>query len=233
MSLEGRGCIVSGASRGIGRAIALRLTRQGANVLAVARSQAGLMETAGLAAGHPGRCVAHSADVTQSRQVDALVARCKEEFGSIDVLVNNAGVAPLASIEDTTDAMLADVLAVNIGAVVFACRAAWRALSQSRGTIVNISSMAAADPFPGFAVYGGSKAWVNVFTQALAGEGKKVGIKVFAVGPGAVETDALRRAFPTFPAAQTLQPDDIAGAVEWLLDERCRYMTGQTLYVVK
>ena len=87
------------------------------------------------------------------------------------------------------------------------------------------------DPFPGFAVYGATKAWVNIFTHALAGEGKKAGIKVFGVGPGAVETQMLRKPFPDFPADQALQPDDIAGAVEWLLDERCVHMTGQTIYV--
>lgn len=233
MPIHGRACIVTGASRGIGRAIALRLTRQGASVMITARTQDDLAETTRLAAGHPGRCIAHNADVTQSRQVDALAAHCEREFGSVDVLINNAGIAPLASIEETTDSMLANVLAVNVSAVVYACRAAWKALVRSRGTIINISSMAAVDPFPGFAVYGGTKAWVNTFTTALAAEGKKVGIRVFAVGPGAVETDALRTAFPTFPADQALQPDDIAGAVEWLLDERCAYMTGQTIYVRK
>ncbi len=233
VSLRGKVCIVTGAGRGIGRAITLRLARQGANILMVARTQSDLAETARLATDHPCRCIVHEADVTQSGQVDALVAHCERAFGSIDVLVNNAGIAPLASIENTTDDMLATALAVNVSAVVYACRAAWTALSRSQGTIINLSSMAATDPFPGFAVYGATKAWVNVFTQALAGEGKKVGIKVFAVGPGAVETELLRKNFPGFPAAQTLQPDDIAGAVEWLLDDRCRHMTGQTLYVKK
>jgi NAD(P)-dependent dehydrogenase (short-subunit alcohol dehydrogenase family) len=74
---------------------------------------------------------------------------------------------------------------------------------------------------------------VNTFTQALAEEGKPFGIRAFGVGPGAVETQMLRGAFPNFPAEQTLHPDDIAGAVEWLLDDRAGHISGQTIYVKK
>ncbi|HSW46869.1 MAG TPA: SDR family oxidoreductase [Phycisphaerae bacterium] len=223
--------IVTGAGRGIGRAIASRLANRGMKVLAVARTAGDLAKTAAAATG--GVCLPHPADVTRSDQVAAMVQRATEEFGRLDVLVNNAAVAPLATVEQITDTMLADTLAVNVSAVVYACRAAWPALKRSRGTIINISSVAADDPFPGFALYGATKAWVNVFTRALAAEGRADGIRVFAVGPGAVETEMLRKAFPDFPADQTLQTDDIATAVEWMLDERTRYMTGQTIYVKK
>jgi NAD(P)-dependent dehydrogenase (short-subunit alcohol dehydrogenase family) len=104
------------------------------------------------------------------------------------VLVNNAGTAPLCPLEQIDDKLLSDTLAVNVQAVVYTCRAAWPALQQSRGTIINISSVAAVDPFPGFSLYGATKAWVNAFTQALAGEGKPLGIRALCVGPGAVET---------------------------------------------
>jgi len=233
MSFAGKCAIVTGAGRGIGRAIALRLARQGMNVLAVARTAGDLEETVAQAAGLPGNCAAHAADVTCSGQVDGFVNAAMERFGRLDVLVNNAGVAPLCGIEQITDTLLDETLAVNVRAVVYTCRAAWPAIRRSRGTIVNISSMAAYDPFPGISLYGADKAWVNVFTQALATVVKEVGIKVFAVGPGAVETRMLRKAFPEFPTEQTLKPDDIAAAVEWLLDERAEYMTGQTLYVRK
>jgi NAD(P)-dependent dehydrogenase (short-subunit alcohol dehydrogenase family) len=233
MSLAGKCAIVTGAGRGIGRAIALRLAKQGVNVLAVARTAGDLEETAAQAAGLPGSCAAHAADVTCSGQVDGFVKAALERFGRLDALVNNAGVAPLCGLEQITDTLLAETLAVNVQAVVYTCRAAWPALRRSRGTIINLSSMSADDPFPGFALYGATKAWVNVFSRALAAEGKEAGIKVFAVGPGAVETRMLRKAFPEFPADQTLQPDDIAAAVEWLLDERAEHMTGQTLYVRK
>lgn len=233
MDLQGKAGIVTGAGRGIGRAIALRLASRGMDVLAVARTTKDLKETASHASGMPGKVLPHKADVTRSEQVDAFVRRAVTEFGRLDVLVNNAGAAPLCKIDEITDSLLADTLGVNVRAVVYTCRSAWPALTQARGTIVNISSLSAIDPFPGFALYGGTKAWVNVFTQALAAEGRSLGIKVFALGPGAVETKMLRATFPDLPADQTLHPDDVAAAVEWLLDERAEHASGQTIYVKK
>lgn len=233
MDLQSKTAIVTGAGRGIGRAITIRLVRRGMNVLAVARTARDIEETAVQAAQLSGVCVAQVANVTRSDEVDGLVKRAVAEFGGLDVLVNNAGAAPLCPLEQIDDRLLADTLGVNVQAVVYTCRAAWPALKASRGAIINISSMAAKDPFPGFSLYGATKAWVNTFTQALAEEGKPFGVRAFGVGPGAVETQMLRGAFPSFPADQTLQPDDIAAAVEWLLDERARHTTGQTIYVKK
>ena len=230
MGLQSKSCIITGAGRGIGRAIAVRLAGAGANVLAVARTARELSETVKLCAAG-GRCVAHTADVSRADEVAGMVARCADEFGGLDALINNAGVAPLSSIEALSDAAFAELMAVNVHSVFFACRAAWPWLKRSRGTIVNISSMAAADPFLGFAAYGATKAWVNTFTRGLADEGRAVGVKVFALGPGAVETQLLRGRFPDFPAEKALRPDDVAGMVEWLLDERCQYAAGQTIYV--
>jgi meso-butanediol dehydrogenase/(S,S)-butanediol dehydrogenase/diacetyl reductase len=230
--MNGRACIVTGAGRGIGQATVLRLTRAGANVVAAARTVKDLEETARLCAGG-GRCLTHVADVSRAEEVAGIVKRCADEFGRVDALVNNAGVAPLGLIEQMDDARFAELMAVNTGAVFFACRAAWPWLKKTRGTIVSISSMAAVDPFTGFAAYGATKAWVNTFTRGLADEGREFGIKVFAVAPGAVETQMLRGAFPDFPAAKTLKADDVAGMIEWLLDERCQYATGETIYVRK
>lgn len=231
MPLKDRACIITGAGRGIGRAVAHRLTAAGANVIAVARTQSDLETTVGQASGHAGRCVGVVTDVTDSKQVGRLIERVREEFGRLDVLINNAGLAPLSPVASMTDDLFDQVNAVNINAVFYACRAAWSELSASHGTIVNISSLAAFDPFPGFAVYGASKAWVNLFTKALAAEGRKAGIKVFAVAPGAVETQMLRAAFPNFPAAQTLSPDHVAGLIEMLLDERAQHSSGETIAV--
>ena len=122
---------------------------------------------------------------------------------------------------------------MNIESVFHLTRAAWPLLKKQGGTIINVSSQAAVDPFPGFAAYGASKAWVNAFTRACATEGKPDGIKVFGVAPGAVETDMLRGLFPDFPKDQTVTPDHVAAMIEWLLDERCRYSTGQIVDVRK
>jgi NAD(P)-dependent dehydrogenase (short-subunit alcohol dehydrogenase family) len=231
MPLEGKGCIVTGAGRGIGRAVAGRLTAAGANVVAVARTQTDLDETVSQVAGNSGKCIGLVTDVTDSTQVRRLIDRARQELGRIDALINNAGLAPLSSVASMSDDLFNQVNSVNINAVFYTCRAAWQELTTSRGTIVNVSSLAAYDPFPGFAVYGASKAWVNLFTKAIAAEGKKAGIKAFAVAPGAVETQMLRSSFPNFPAAQTLDPDHVAGVIEMLLDQRAAYASGETIQV--
>jgi len=99
--------------------------------------------------------------------------------------------------------------------------------------IVNISSAASVDPFPGLVAYGGTKAWVNIWSKGLADEGRPLGIRVFAVAPGAVETKMLREAFPDFPADQTLDPMDVADMVFQLSLPECRYASGQTIMVQK
>lgn len=231
MDLTGKVCIVTGAGRGIGRAIVFRLAAAGAGVVAAARTQSDLETTVAQAGNCGGKCIGVVTDVTDSAQVSRLVGRTRDEFGRIDALINNAGTAPLGPVASMTDDQFDLVNAVNINAVFYTCRAAWHELAASRGTIINVSSLASFDPFPGFAVYGASKAWVNLFTKAIAAEGKKVGIRAFAVAPGAVETQMLRAAFPNFPAGQTLSPDHVAAAIEWLLDERVQYSSGDTITV--
>lgn len=231
MPLTGRACIVTGAGRGIGRAIALRLSAAGASVLAAARTARDLEDTVSESLTNPGPCQAQVADVTKPEDIEKLVERCVSEFGRLDALINNAGVAPLAPIDEMSDLMFEKLIDINVKSIFRACRAAWPALKDTQGTIINISSLAADDPFPGFAAYGGTKAFVNTFTRALANEGRAYGIRVFAVAPGAVETQALRTPFPDFPSDQVLQPDDVAGVVELLLDERCRYASGEIIRV--
>ncbi len=233
MNLQGKICLITGAGRGIGRQLAIRLTRSGATVLAVARTAADLDETVSLCGGHEGRCVRRVANVTSAEEVQAAIDAAIELDNRLDVVVNNAGVAPLKPIVDLEEDEYRQAMAVNCDGVYRVCRAAWPHLEASQGVIVNISSRAAADPFPGFAVYGATKAWVNTFSQALASEGKESGVRVFSVAPGAVETPLLRSLFPDLPAEQTLDPDEVAAMVETLLDPACRYASGQTVYIQK
>lgn len=233
MSLSDQVCIVTGGGRGIGRATARRLCGAGASVFVVSRTLRELEETASACQSGPGSCTPIVADVTLPASVQGLVRDVLAKVGRLDALVNNAGVAPLAPIDQMHDADFERLIDVNVRAVFHGCRAAWPALQRAGGTIVNISSLAADDPFPGFAAYGGTKAFVNTFSRALAGEGKPFGIKVFAVAPGAVETEMLRGPFPDFPAEQTLDPDHVAAVVEWCLDPRCTYASGETIRVKK
>ncbi len=130
--------------------------------------------------------------------------------------------------------MFETIHAVNVKSVYMACREVWPIMQkQGGGVIVNISSVASVDPFPGFSAYGASKAWVNTWTKALAAEGQDAGIRVYAVAPAAVETRMLRSAFPDFPADQTLPPSDIADVVFAAAGPNGEYENGQTVFVSK
>ncbi|UCC28825.1 MAG: SDR family oxidoreductase [Phycisphaerales bacterium] len=226
--------VVTGGGRGIGRAICERFAAGGSQVVAASRSRQALEETRNVIERAGGRCHVLLTDVCSTGDIDGLIESTVSRFGRIDVLVNNAGVAPLSKIEDLDPSIFETLIAVNVTAVYYGCRAVWPVMCrQGGGVIVNISSVASVDPFPGFAAYGAAKAWVSAWTRGLANEGRAVGIRVFAVAPGAVETRMLRDAFPDFPDDQTLQPADVADFVYALAQPQCRYATGQTVFVKK
>jgi len=224
--------VVTGGGRGIGRAIAQRFATDGAQVVAASRTPAELEETRGIVEQAGGRCHVQATDVCEPGEINSLIEMTAERFGRIDVLVNCAGIAPQATIEELEPELFTSIMAVNVNAVYLACRGVWPVMKKRKsGVIVNISSIASVDPFAGFAAYGAAKAWVNAWTKALADEGRRWGIRVFSVAPGAVETKMLRDGFPTFPAEQTLRPEDVADVVHALTQPGCRYATGQTVFV--
>ena len=224
--------VVTGGGRGIGRAICQRFAADGVQVVAASRTIAELEETRRIIEYAGGRCHVQPTDVCVPEDIDSLIENAAGRFGRIDVLVNCAGVAPQSAIEELEPALFTTIMAVNVDAVYHACRRVWPVMkTQKSGVIVNISSIASVDPFPGFAAYGAAKAWVNAWTKALADEGRRFGIRVFAVAPGAVETRMLRDPFPTFPADQTLRPADVADVVFALARPECRYATGETVFV--
>ncbi|MCA9243680.1 MAG: SDR family oxidoreductase [Phycisphaerales bacterium] len=223
-------CIVSGASRGIGLAVARRFINAGHIVCGVARHEDALLKASrGLDAGE--RFVGLVGDVSKPADVERVVAAAAER-GAIRALINNAGCAPLSPVSLMNDEDFQVAIDVNVAGVFFMTRAVWPAmLTNGDGVIVNISSVASIDPFPGFAVYGACKAWVNLFTQAVAGEGKPHGIRVYAVAPGAVETAMLRAHFPDLPTENTLDPNDVAAVVEQCCGEAMAHCSGQTIFV--
>lgn len=227
-------CVITGASRGIGLATALRFARTGANIAAIARRPEELHQAAARIAAAGGVCEPVAADVGRPEEIRRALDTAAQRFGRVDVLINNAGAAPLAAIDRLDPAEFERVHAVNMAAVFHATRAVWPIMkAQGGGVIINISSLASVDPFPGFAVYGASKAWVNIFSQAVAAEGKPHGIRVFSVAPGAVETSLMRAAFPDFPADKTLDPDEVAAVIVSLCDEAMAGCSGQTIFVRK
>ncbi len=227
-------CIITGASRGIGLAAALRLGRAGWKIAAAARDPARLEHAANEIRATGAECHTIPTDVGDPAAATRLVETAAARLGRIDLLVNNAGFAVLEPLERTSPADFDRTVAINISAVFHTTRAVWPLMKAQRGgVIVNLSSMSSIDPYTGFSIYGASKAWVNTFTRAVADEGKPFNIRVFAVAPGAVETQMLRGLFPDLPARHTLAPDAVAAVIESLSDDRMTAATGQTIFVRK
>jgi 3-oxoacyl-[acyl-carrier protein] reductase len=232
--LISKSAIVTGAGRGIGRAIAVRLAAAGANVAITSRTQSQIDETRQIIEKSGGRSLGIVGDITRTEDVGRLVEQTRSTFGGVDILVNCAGYAAVATIDQMDLPDFDALVATNVRAIFLCCRAVWPMMTKAGGgAIVNISSVAAYDPFPGLGAYGATKAFVNAYTKALSDEGKPHGIRVYGVAPGAVETDMLRGSFPDYPADQTLHPGDVAALVETLLSPGCTYISGQTIVIKK
>lgn len=209
-------CLVTGGSSGIGLATARRFFDEGYDVAICGRSEDRLAKAQAEieATGAGGQCLVVPIDLTQTEQAIELVNITTQRLKTIDVLVNNAAAAPLGNLESITQETFESTIDINVRSSFYLTQAVWRIMqARAHGVIVNISSMAAVDPFPGFSLYGASKAWLELMTTALAAEGKEQGIRVCAVRPGAVETPMLRGLFPDFPADQCVPPEAIADKV--------------------
>ncbi len=233
VDLSGKVAIITGAGRGIGRATAIRLAKAGATVVLAARTESDLNDTQQQVKAAGGRAVVIPTDVTDEASVRRLIDQTISECGQIDLLFNNAGVAPLARIDEMSVDVFDENINANIRSVYLCSRAAWPHLAASQGAIINTASVAAFDAFPGFAAYGAAKAFVVAYTKFLAREGADRNIRVYCVAPGAVETEMLRGAFPDFPKDATLDPDDIAKMVAMLASDGALYSSGQTITVSK
>ena len=206
-------CIVTGGSNGIGLATAKRFASEGYRLAICGRRQEKLDAALALLES-TSSAIAVCGDIGNQKVQQQLIEQTLEKFGRIDVLVNNAGSAPLATIENIDAESFNEVFQTNIQAAFALSQSAWKHMASSGGgSIVNISSMAAIDPFPGFSIYGASKAWLELFTKAIAAEGEEHSIRVCCVRPGAVETDLLRGLFPDYPADQCVSPEEIADKV--------------------
>ena len=225
--------IITGAGRGIGRATALELARLGHRVVLAARDVESLNETARTVGGD-GRALAVPTDVTDPAQVEHLAERALETFGRIDAVVNNAGLAPIRPIREMTPQEWKAVIDTNLSAAFYLTRAAWPAFERQRsGVVVNVSSAAARDPFPGFAAYGAAKAGLHLFGLSAAREGESIGVRVHTVAPGSVETEMFRRLMTReqWPADKTLDPADVARIIGQCVTGELRYTSGEVIYV--
>ncbi len=241
MKLKGKNAVVTGASRGIGRAIAESLAAEGATVVAIyrgSRDAALEMEKAAAEKGH--RIIPRQADVADAAQITELFDGLEKELGQIDILVNNAGV-----IHDDLFVRLEEkdwdkVLDTNLSGTMRCChKVAFPMMRRRSGRIINISSVAAEFVNPGQTNYAASKGAINSFTRALAAELAPRGVTVNAIAPGFIETDmsaAVRnkagdKLKDFIPLRRLGQPSDIAKAVVFLAGDDGGYITGQVITV--
>jgi meso-butanediol dehydrogenase/(S,S)-butanediol dehydrogenase/diacetyl reductase len=222
-----RVAVVTGASSGIGRATALLLAGRGAFVTAFARSADKLKEL------QSERIHVVSGDVADETAIERLFAETESRFGDCDILVNNAGMVTPNRIDKMTVEEWDRVFAVNVRSAFIASRRALPSMIAKRsGSIINVSSISGvlgAEKFPGFTSYNSSKAALIAFTEALAVEVKKFGVRVNCVSPGSVDTQMWAGVSGNAPADMT--PDEVAETIAFLASPASRPVNGQNLHV--
>jgi NAD(P)-dependent dehydrogenase (short-subunit alcohol dehydrogenase family) len=240
MSLAGRAALVTGGGSGIGRAIALRLARDGADVVVLDRDLPAATQVAAECRAVGRRAEAVHADVADGASVGAALGAAHAAVGPVRVLVNAAGISGFALLVDMTDAQWDGMIAVHLRGTFLCCRAALPdMLAAGGGRIVNISSVGGLRGGPMLTHYAAAKAGVIGFTKALAIEVGGRGITVNAIAPGLVDTPMLRasglsdavkeQSLRQTPVGRLGTPDDIAAACAYLVSDEAAWFTGQVL----
>lgn len=245
MLLQGRKAIVTGASSGIGRATALRLGREGADVCInyYSDKESGDAEAVVKAVAEAGgKAIAVRADVGDEGAVNAMVARAAEAFGGVDLLVNNAGIEKQAPLLEMSLELWSSVLATNLTGAFLCMREAGKVMVRGGGgVIVNMSSVHEFIPWPGFAHYCASKGALKLLAQTAARELAGKRIRVVNIAPGAIATpindfvlddpEAKHAVESEIPLGHMGQPEQIAAVVAWAASAEADYVTGTTIVV--
>lgn len=238
--LTGKTAIVTGASRGIGAAIARKLCEAGANVALCSRSAEAVAAIADALNSEGYTAISTAADISQKSDVEALIKAVQERFSQIDILVNNAGITRDTLLMRLKDEDWHAVLQTNLTGTMYCTRAVLRPMIRQRsGRIINISSVIGVMGNAGQASYAAAKAGILGFTKTIAREVGARGITVNAIAPGFITTDMTAQ-IPEQHQKQLLEliplrcfgsPEDVADAVCFLASDAARYITGQTLHV--
>lgn len=239
MQLDNKIAIVTGASSGIGLAIAEKFLAEGAKVVLSDVSPAGQ----DVAKKYGDQAMFFQCDVSKSAEVDALIKASVDKFGSLDIMVNNAGIATSGSASDTTDEVWHKTIEVNLSGVFYGVRAASQAMLKNKttGVIINISSIAGTVGFQGSLAYCASKGGITQLTRAAALDLAKAKIRVNAIAPGVIVTNMTKSYLADAgfqkmvenmtPLGHTGEAKDIANAALYLASDMSTYVTGQILYV--
>jgi 3-oxoacyl-[acyl-carrier protein] reductase len=240
-SLSGKVSVVTGASRGIGRAIAVALAAEGASVVLAARDEAKLAEGVRAIEAAGGKAMPIVMDVADRASIDGAFERVLEVLGRVDHLVNNAGITRDNLLLRMKTADWEDVLSTNLTAAFHCTQAVLRPMLKQRsgGRIVNVTSVVGLTGNAGQANYAASKAGIIGFTKSLAREVASRGITANAVAPGFIDTDmthamteeAKKAVFASIPMGRVGKPEDIAAVVAFLVSDAAGYITGQVLGV--
>ncbi len=226
--------MITGGTSGIGRAAVQLFAENGYRIATCGRNEKRLAALRSSALQDRDSHVAEQVDLCDIGQTRQFAEMAVSFLRRVDVLVNNAAAAPLAPLDEIDEQTFEQTTNSNIRSTFYLTQRIWRQMKiQGGGVIVNISSLAAVDPFPGFSIYGASKAWLDLMTTALATEGAEHGIRVYSVRAGAVETPLLRQLFPDFPTDQCVSPTEVAAQILACADEPETCKSGSHLAVTR
>jgi NAD(P)-dependent dehydrogenase (short-subunit alcohol dehydrogenase family) len=239
--LQGKAAIITGGDSGIGRAVALAFAREGADVLiSYLDEHSDAEETVGIVEKEGRRCISMAGDIGEEAHCQQIVQRAVQEFGKIDILVNNAAYQDvIESIQDVTEGMLVRTYRSNIFAMFFLCKAAFPHM-QPGSTVINTTSIQAYQPSPTLLPYSTTKGAILTFTKGLSDEAIKKGIRVNAVAPGPVWTPLIPSSFPAdkvakfgkdTPMERPGQPAELAPVYVFLASSDSSYITGECIGV--
>ena len=241
-ALTGKVAVVTGASRGLGRAMAVALAEAGADVAVAARAKPELEETAHLVERCGARALALPTDVASYPSVESLLSQTVSVLGRLDVVVNNAGIARVAPLAEASLDDWRAMIDVNLSGVFHGCRAAAPYLIRQRaGKVINLASVLAAAGLPGYTMYAATKGGIIALTRALAVEWARHNIQVNAIAPGWFVTEMNEAAFADprihdrltrdIPARRTGRLEEIGPLAVYLASSASDFMTGQTLFL--